>query len=263
MCQNPGPGTPSTPLSKPPFHLHLRLSISPDSLALPLLLLLHIRASLSVATSLSLISAPLFPSSPLLAFTSPSSLSAAASWCCSHFSSPEAHSQVWGNVWLYLYGASILLDSYCFGTEVPHSKFIKGQFNSKFMKQASVKVPAPMRFVCSQGASRMHRRPSVTPVPFPSLIRNYWVVSFSSILDFIKKRPCCFFLLAKEHHHTCLIDQYLPSPKCYLMQSVTSQEMDWLTQHEAFQFCHIFIIPSVKLSVLLILKRERADSCTF
>lgn len=56
------------------------------------------------------------------------------------------------------------------------------------MKWASVKVPAPMRFVCSQGASHMHRRPSVTPVPFPSLIRNYWVDSFCSIRAFIKKK---------------------------------------------------------------------------
>lgn len=70
----------------------------------------------------------------------PSPLRAAASCHCSHFSSPEAHSRVRGNVWLYLYDADILLDSYCFGAERPHSKFIKGQFNSKFMRWASVKV---------------------------------------------------------------------------------------------------------------------------
>lgn len=95
------------------------------------------------------------------------------------------------------------------------------------MKWASVKVPAPMHFVCSQGASRMHGRPSVTPVPFPSLIRNYWVDYFSSILDFInnKKRPHCLFPLV--HHHTSLTDKHLPRPK-------SSQEMERLTWHEAF-----------------------------
>lgn len=158
-----------------PLHLlpsFKALSLSRLTLLL-LFLLLHIRASLSVAASLSrahIIPRPPISSSSRL-FSCPSAAAAAASWCCSHFSSPEAHSWVRGNVWLYLYGASFLLDSYCFGTEVPHSKFIKGQFNSKFMKWASVKVPAPMCFVCFQGAS-------ATPVPFPSLIRNYWVDSF-------------------------------------------------------------------------------------
>ena len=86
-----------------------------------------------------------------------------------------------------------------------------------------------MRFVCSQGASRMHRRPSVTPVPFPSLIRNYWVVSFSSTLNFIKKDLVASFCWPRNIITSHMPDQYLPCPKCYLMQSVTSQEMERLT----------------------------------
>lgn len=171
MCENPSLGTPSI------FHLHLKLALYLALLSRcfffffisePLYLSLLLSAVLILGGR-----GPFFPpiSSSSRLFSCPSAAAAAASWCCSHFSSPEAHSWVRGNVWLYLYGASFLLDSYCFGTEVPHSKFIKGQFNSKFMKWASVKVPAPMCFVCSHGAS-------ATPVPFPSLIRNYWVDSF-------------------------------------------------------------------------------------
>lgn len=120
----------------------------------------------------------LFFSSSRSSRLSPSPLPAAASCHRSHFSSPEAHSWVRGNVWLYLHDADILLDSYCFGAELPHSKFIKGQFNSKFMKWASVKV----LFVCSPGASCVL---SGTLLPFPALIGIYWVVSFSSILGLI------------------------------------------------------------------------------
>lgn len=175
MCENPSLGTPSI------FHLHLRLSLylaSPSRCFFFFFFFISEPLYLSPLLSAALISGgrgaffPLISSfSRLFSCPSAAATAAAASWCCSHFSSPEAHSWVRGNVWLYLYGASFLLDSYCFGTEVPHSKFIKGQFNSKFMKWASVKVPAPMCFVCSQGAS-------ATPVPFPSLIRNYWVDSF-------------------------------------------------------------------------------------
>lgn len=115
---------------------------------------------------------------PALLASLPRRSRAAASCHRSHFSSPEAHSWVRGNVWLYLCDADILLDSYCLGAELAHSKFIKGQFNSKFMKWASVKV----LFVCSQGASCMLW---LTPLPFPALIGIYWVVSFSSMLGLV------------------------------------------------------------------------------
>lgn len=107
-----------------------------------------IRTSFSILSPLPSSCTPL-PSQPLLYTCSPLppplslSRSPATSQCCSHFSSPRAHCQVRGNVWLYLYGAGVLLDSYCSGTGETHSRFIKGQFNSEFMKCASVKVPAP------------------------------------------------------------------------------------------------------------------------
>lgn len=170
---------PFATLSKPSFNFHLSLPLSHLALLLSHWFFFISGPLYPSPPILALLISPVFPSSPLLAFASVSSLPAAASWCCSHFSSPGAHSQVQGNVWLYLCGTSILLDSYCFGTEVPPSKLIKGQFNSKFMKGASVKVLSPVYFVCSQGASSMHRKPSVTPVPFSFLIRNYWVVSLT------------------------------------------------------------------------------------
>ena len=81
------PDAPSTPLSKTPFHLHLRLSLSRLTLLLAHCFVFFISEPLYLSPPLSatLISGPLFPSSPLLAFASLSSLSAAASWCCSHF----------------------------------------------------------------------------------------------------------------------------------------------------------------------------------
>lgn len=104
MCENPSVGT--------PFHLppsFKALSLSRLPLPLLLLLLLHIRASLSVAASLSRAHIagrgpfhPPHPHTPTISshlFPCPSAAATtAASWCCSHFSSPEAHSWVRGNV---------------------------------------------------------------------------------------------------------------------------------------------------------------------
>lgn len=168
--RRPRPPPSQTPLP-PPFQPR---SISPP--------LSRRRSFLLVSEPLRLSPPPsyqdLFFSSPRSSRLSPPPPSAVASRHRSHFSSPEAHSWVRGNVWLYLHDADILLDSYCFGAELPHSKFIKGQFNSKFMKWASVKV----LLVCSPGASCLL---SLTPLPFPALIGIYWVVSFGSILGLI------------------------------------------------------------------------------
>lgn len=85
---------PRLPLLPPSFKA---LSISPDSCTLPLLLLLlllHIRASLSVATSLSRahIGGPFFPSSPLLASLSPVPLC-----CCCCFLVLQSFFLTWGS----------------------------------------------------------------------------------------------------------------------------------------------------------------------
>ena len=66
------PNTPLTPLSKTPFHLHLRLSLSHLTLLLSHCFFFFISHCLYLLPPLSatLISRPLFPSSPLLAFPS-------------------------------------------------------------------------------------------------------------------------------------------------------------------------------------------------
>lgn len=163
MCSNPSPDAPV----HAPFHLHS--SLAPSRRRRSVLL----NQSLSVCRLLPRIRTS-FSHLAALPAPPPSPPSAAPSCHRRHFSSPEAHSRVRGNVWLYLYDADTLLDSYCFGAELPHSKFIKGQFNSKFMKWASVTE----LLVCSQGASRTL---ALTLLPFPALIGISWVVSLGPI----------------------------------------------------------------------------------
>lgn len=81
---------------------------------------------------------------------------------------------------------------------------------------------SPVYFVCSQGASSMHRKPSVTLVPFSFLIRNYWVVSLTQCWISTPKRTSLLLSVGKDTvpDHTSLINQCLSRPRfCLIVPS--------------------------------------------
>lgn len=245
----PRPWRPLTPHPQTPLRLHLSLSLS--SLPVPFSYCFFFFNFISQPLYLSPLSRlcsyqdlfPIFPDPlffPLAPLFSLISLSAAASRRRSHFSStwgsfPSRSAGMYSFICMApaFYWIPIALEQ---SYHTP--KFIKGQFNSKFMKWASVKVPAPMRFVRSHGASHIHWGTSVTQVQFPSVIRNYWVAPFALILDSIKRQPPLFPPNGTSPTHK---SEYLP--RSYRMYSVRSQVLE--SWHEAVVFHPVFIVQSV------------------
>lgn len=68
----------------------------------------------------------------------------------------------------------------------------------------------------------MHRKPSVTLVPFSFLIRNYWVVSLTQCWISTPKRTSLLLSVGKDTvpDHTSLINQCLSRPRfCLIVPS--------------------------------------------